>query len=207
MIQGNPSGELFCPANCDTVIREHFWVWEPDTEYSVKSVCRLVQEYLTSVGHGCTLLLNINPDTRGKVPEQDLSTYEELGRAIELLYKEPVAKYFSQKLHVDKEKKWEFKTFVSLNGSIVIMEDIAKFGQLVRSYELKVKTGDCWISIDEEGSTIGHKRIHPFPRALAEKKISGISLKIRKLVTEQRDITLREVSVYKWDEAAKQNLI
>lgn len=207
MIQGNPWGKLFCPANCDTVIREHFWFWEPNTEYSVKSVRRLVREYLTSVGHGCTLLLNINPDTRGLVPENDLSAYAELGKAIKLLYKDPVTRHFKQKMHVGKEKKWRFKAFKNLNGSVVLMEDIAKFGQLVMKYELKVKSEQGWISLDRAGSTVGHKRIHPIPKALVMKKVSGLSLKIKKIVTNENSITLREVSVYNWNEAAKQNLI
>ena len=166
-----------------------------------------MREYLTSVGHGCTLLLNINPDTSGKVPEEDLSRYTELGKAIKLLYKDPVTKHFNQRIRIGKEKKWKFQSFKCLNGSIVLMEDIAESGQLVMSYILKVKTEGGWISMKEEGSTIGHKRIHPFPKALARKKISGISLKIMKLVTKQLTTTLREVSVYNWNEAAEKNLI
>ena len=189
------------------MIRQHFWFWQPDTEYSVKSTHRLVQEYLTSVGHGCTLLLNLNPDTRGLVPEKDLSTYEELGKAIALLYKHPVKKFFSPKLQVDKEKRWRFRTFKSRNGSVVLMEDVEESGQLVMEYELKFKTEDGWISTPQAGSTIGHKRIHPFPRTLANKNVSGISLKITRLVTRQESISLRKISVYNWNEAAKQNLI
>ena len=45
----------------------------------MKSVRRLLSEYLTSVGHGCTLILNLNPDTRGLVPEEDRKAYEKLG--------------------------------------------------------------------------------------------------------------------------------
>lgn len=207
MIQGNPWGQLFCPANCDTVIRQHFWFWEPNTEYSVKSTCRLVEEYLTSVGHGCTLLLNLNPDTRGLVPEKDLSAYEELGKAIALLYKHPVSKFFSPKLRVGVEKIWRFTAFKSLNGSVVLMEDVEKSGQLVMEYELKLETEDGWISTADAGSTIGHKRIHPFPKALANKNVSAISLKIVRLVTMKKSLSLREISVYNWNEAAKQNLI
>ena len=175
----------------------------------MKSVRRLVREYLTSVGHGCTLLLNLNPDTRGLVPEKDRKAYEELGKAIALLYKDPVTKSFRPRLRVGKKKIWKFTAFKSLNGSVVLMEDVEKAGQLVMKYELKLKTKDGWISTPEAGSTIGHKRIHPFPKELANKTVSAISLKIKKLVTKERSIRLREVSVYNWNEAAKpeRNLI
>lgn len=159
------------------------------------------------MGHGCTLLLNINPDTRGKVPESDLATYRKLGRAIETLYKDQVSKHSKQKMLVGKEKTWHFRPFKALNGSVVLMEDIAEFGQLVMEYKLRIKTETKWVSLPYSGSTIGHKRIHPFPTGLDMKTISAISLKIIRLVTDQDSITLREVSVYNWNEAAKQNLI
>lgn len=207
VIQGNPWGQLFCPANCDTVIRQHYWFWQPNTECSVKSTQRLVREYLTSVGHGCTMLLNLNPDTRGLVPEIDLSVYQELGKAIALLYQYPVSKCCSPEMHVGEEKIWKFRELKSLNGSVILMEDIEKSGQIVMEYELKLETEDGWIKTPEPGSTIGHKRIHPFPKALANKKVTAISLNITRLVTKQKSITLREVSVYDWNEAARQNLI
>lgn len=159
------------------------------------------------MGHGCTLLLNINPDTRGKVPEKDLATYRKLGRAIEMLYKDRVSKHSKQKMLVGNEKAWHFKPFKALNGSVVLMEDVVEFGQLVMEYKLKIKTETRWVSLPHLGSTIGHKRIHPFPRGLDMKTISAISLKINKLVTEKDSITLREVSVYNWNDAAKRNLI
>lgn len=207
VIQGNPRGRLFCPANCDTVIREHYWFWQRNTEHSVKSTSRLVREYLTSVGHGCTMLLNLNPDTRGLVPETDLCAYRELGNAIALLYQYPVGRYCSPEMQIGEEKIWKFRELKSLNGSVVLMEDIEKSGQTVMEYELKLETEDGWIKTPEPGSTIGHKRIHPFPIALANKKVTAISLNITRLVTKQKSITLREVSVYDWNEAARQNLI
>ena len=207
MIQGNPRGRLFCPANCDTVIREHYWFWQRNTEHSVKSTSRLVREYLTSVGHGCTMLLNLNPDTRGLVPETDLCAYRELGNAIALLYQYPVGRYCSPEMQIGEEKIWKFRELKSLNGSVVLMEDIEKSGQTVMEYELKLETEDGWIKTPEPGSTIGHKRIHPFPIALANKKVTAISLNVTRLVTKQKSITLREVSVYDWNEAARQNLI
>ena len=175
----------------------------------MKSVRRLLSEYLTSVGHGCTLILNLNPDTSGLVPEEDRKAYEKLGKAIALLYKDPVKKSFKPRLKIGTKKIWKFTAFRSLNGSVILMEDIERYGQLVMKYELKLKTKDGWISTPELGSTIGHKRIHPFPKDLANKTVSAVSLRINKLVTKRRSIVLREVSVYNWNEAAKpgKNLI
>jgi len=141
------------------------------------------------------------------VPEIDLLAYEKLGKAIALLYQYPVSKYCSPEMHVGEEKIWKFRKLKSLNGSVVLMEDIEKSGQIVMEYELKLETEDGWIKTTEPGSTIGHKRIHPFPKALANKRVTAMSLKITRLVTKQKSITLREVAVYDWNEAARQNLI
>ena len=190
------------------MIRKHYWFWQPYTAHKVKDVRTLVREYLTSVGHGCTLLLNINPDTRGLVPEKDMTAYKQLGKAIKMLYSDPVMTHRRPKLYVGKCKVWKFEALRSLNGSVVLMEDIEKSGQLVMEYQLKFKTSRGWVRSSEElETTIGHKRIHPFPKTLARRKVHGISLKITKLLTKQKSVILRQVSVYDWNEAAKKLLV
>lgn len=47
---GDPYGATFQPPSCDAVLREHYWFWEPNTESSIKSTRKLVDNYLTSVG-------------------------------------------------------------------------------------------------------------------------------------------------------------
>ena len=203
VIVGDPLGQEFRPPFCDTVIREHDWFWKPNTTSKVKNVRTLVSEYLTSVGRGCHLILNLNPDPYGLVEEEDMEAYKGFGEAIGLLYKDLVIKDKNPTIKVGVEKVWNLPERLRPdNGSVIIMEDVVKFGQLVAMYQLRFKTAHAWIDYPEQGSTIGHKMIHPFPKEFGGKTITAISLKIKRLVIGDTSIRLREVSVYDWSKAA-----
>ena len=198
----DPLGTQFCPPFCDTVIREHHWFWKPNTTSRVKSVSTLVSEYLTSVGRGCHMILNLNPDPYGLVEEEDMQAYMEFGEAVSLLYKNLVFTDKNPELKVGVEIVWSLPELYWMGkGAVVIMENIAEFGQLVEEYQLRFKTLNGWLEYPEQGSSVGQKRIHAFPAAFTGEIISAISLNVTKLVTNGTSITLREVSVYDWNEA------
>lgn len=201
-------GNEFRPPFCDTVIREHDWFWKPNTTRKVKTTRTLVSEYLTSVGRGCHIILNLNPNPDGLIEEEDMEAYKGFGEAVKLLYKDLAFKIKTPKLKVGVVKVFSLpKLLSSDNGSVVIMEDVAKFGQLVSEYRLRFKTLHGWIDYPEQGSTIGHKRIHPFPKVFSGKAISAVSLKITKLVTGSYSIRLRDVSVYDWTVASSKGYL
>ncbi|CAH3017747.1 unnamed protein product [Porites evermanni] len=205
---GDPLGEQFRPPFCDTVIREHKWFWLPRTRNRVKNVSTLITEYLTSVGRGCHMILNLNPDPFGLIEDEDLHAYKGFGEAIGLLYKDLIITQKNATLKIGVEKVWRIPRILNVaNGSVVVMEDVAKFGQLVREYQLRFNTSHGWVNYPEYGSTIGHKRIHPFPQVLRGKPVYAISFKIVKLVTRDPSITIREVSVYDWTEATRKRYI
>ena len=208
VVSGDPLGEQFRPPFCDTVIREHKWFWLPHTRNRVKNVSTLITEYLTSVGRGCHMILNLNPDPFGLIEDEDLHAYKGFGEAIGLLYKDLIITQKNATLKIGVEKVWRIPRILNVaNGSVVVMEDVAKFGQLVREYQLRFNTSHGWVNYPEYGSTIGHKRIHPFPQVLRGKPVYAISFKIVKLVTRDPSITIREVSVYDWTEATRKRYI
>ena len=208
VVSGDPLGEQFRPPFCDTVIREHKWFWLPRTRSRVKNVSTLISEYLTSVGRGCHMILNLNPDPFGLIEDEDLHAYKGFGKAIGLLYKDLIVTQKNATLKIGVEKVWRIPRILNgANGSVVVMEDVAKFGQLVSEYQLRFNTSHGWVNYPEYGSTIGHKRIHPFPQVIRGKTIYAISFKIVKLVTRDPSITIREVSVYDWTEATRKRYI
>jgi len=208
VVSGDPLGEQFRPPFCDTVIREHKWFWLPRTRNRIKNVSTLISEYLTSVGRGCHMILNLNPDPFGLIEDEDLHAYKGFGEAIGLLYKDLIITQKNATLKIGVEKVWRIPRILNVaNGSVVVMEDVAKFGQLVSEYQLRFNTSHGWVNYPEYGSTIGHKRIHPFPQVLRGKTVYAISFKIVKLVTRDPSITIREVSVYDWTEATRKRYI
>jgi len=67
---GHRDGPLWMPAECDVSIRPG-WFYHASEDARVKSPEQLVDLYYASVGRGASLLLNIPPDTRGRIHERD----------------------------------------------------------------------------------------------------------------------------------------
>src|SRR5687768_11966224 len=72
---GHPEGTHWIPAEVDVSIRPG-WFYHAKEDSLVKSPQKLFDIYLTSVGRGSTLLLNIPPDKRGLVNEIDLASLQ-----------------------------------------------------------------------------------------------------------------------------------
>ncbi|TMI87114.1 MAG: glycoside hydrolase family 29 (alpha-L-fucosidase) [Bacteroidetes bacterium] len=67
---GNAFGRAWIPAECDVSIRPG-WFWHANEDSKVKSGEQLFELYLESVGRGSNLLLNVPPDRRGLINEND----------------------------------------------------------------------------------------------------------------------------------------
>lgn len=75
---GQPEGPDWVPAECDVSIRPG-WFWRESENGKVKSLDQLVEIYFASVGRGANLLLNVPPDTRGLVHENDAKVLRQFG--------------------------------------------------------------------------------------------------------------------------------
>jgi len=67
---GNVNGRNWIPAECDVSIRPG-WFYHKAEDSKVKTPEQLFQLYLKSVGRGANLLLNVPPDGRGLINEND----------------------------------------------------------------------------------------------------------------------------------------
>src|SRR5687767_1724959 len=68
---GSAEGNTWIPAEVDVSIRPG-WFYHANEDSLVKSAEKLFDIYLTSVGRGSTLLLNVPPDRRGLFHENDV---------------------------------------------------------------------------------------------------------------------------------------
>lgn len=80
--KGDPAGEDWTIPLCDTSIRPG-WFYHPDQDDQVKSPQELVDLYYRSVGRNCVLLLNIPPDQRGLLHENDVRALREFRRILD----------------------------------------------------------------------------------------------------------------------------
>jgi alpha-L-fucosidase len=90
---GNAEGDIYAPASCDIVLSKHFWFNSRQTAYeaNIQSTCTLVNNYLTTVGRGCNMILNLAPDWLGAVSPKAVDAYAALGKAITCLSSVPLA--------------------------------------------------------------------------------------------------------------------
>ncbi|MEN9359357.1 MAG: hypothetical protein RL095_892 [Verrucomicrobiota bacterium] len=75
---GHLHGSHWVPAEVDVSIRPG-WFWHEDQNGRVRSPQNLMQIYLDSVGHGATFNLNVPPDRRGLVHENDVASLQQFG--------------------------------------------------------------------------------------------------------------------------------
>jgi alpha-L-fucosidase len=87
---GVRGGALWWPAETDVSIRPG-WFYHSDEDSKVKSPERLIRLYDESVGRGTNLNLNLPPDRRGRIPDQDVRILQSFGDAIRATFASDLA--------------------------------------------------------------------------------------------------------------------
>ena len=160
--------ELFWwPSEVDVSIRPG-WFYHAAQDKQVKSLAHLVDIYFKSVGYNSVLLLNIPPDKRGLIHENDVQRLKELSGYL----KKTFGKDFLQK----GDTRWQslsgdVREYKVQKGAVVntflIQEDIAK-GQRVENFLVEAYSNGSWRYV-AEGTTVGYKRLIRFSDTKAEK--------------------------------------
>jgi alpha-L-fucosidase len=78
---GTRNGSKWLPPECDVSIRPG-WFWHQDQNTQVKTPRDLMDLYYRSVGRGGSLLLNVPPDRRGLLHENDVASLRGLGELV-----------------------------------------------------------------------------------------------------------------------------
>ena len=88
--QGDRPGTHWVPAECDVSIRPG-WFYHAKDDTKVKTPEQLVNLYFASVGRGASFLLNLPPDRRGRIPDEDVKSLTEFHRQIEAMFHSDLA--------------------------------------------------------------------------------------------------------------------
>lgn len=182
--EGAENGTHWIPAEVDVSIRKG-WFYHSEEDSLVKTPQRLFDIYLTSVGRGSTLLLNIPPDRRGLVHENDVAALKGFRELLDTEFKtnlalnKPVhaekvrgeAEQFAGKNITDgmKDTYWAVDDSVTtasfeidLQGTHTIkylmLQEYITLGQRIKSFTVELKQGDVWKPA-AAATTIGYKRI------------------------------------------------
>jgi len=206
---GNVNGKVWIPAECDVSIRPG-WFYHKEEDDKVKTPEQLFNLYLKSVGRGATLLLNVPPDRRGLVHENDSVALVEFKNLRDRIFKTDLAVKAAVTLLAGDKKKpaavvndrnkntfieiadlkneslhLHFKQPVTINT--IVLKEFIKDGQSVKKFYVEVRSKDGQERF--EATTIGHKRIITFPARLAE----DIDIYF---LESKRTVKISEVEVY-----------
>jgi alpha-L-fucosidase len=88
---GERPGTDWIPAECDVSIRPG-WFYHASEDGRVKKPGELLDIYYKSVGRGACLNLNLPPDRRGRVHENDLASLREFRRLLDATFARDFAK-------------------------------------------------------------------------------------------------------------------
>ena len=181
---GQEDGKNYVPAEVDVSIRPG-WFYHAEEDAKVKTPEKLFEIYLSSVGRGSNLILNIPPDRRGILHENDVKALLGWKKMIDEAFKTNLAlkskvqadtyrgnsKQFEASNVTDgnKESYWSTDDAVTTGNLIVdlgsartikyiTLQEYVKLGQRVKSFTISLWENKKWVEVSK-GSTIGYKRI------------------------------------------------
>ncbi|MDR3093834.1 MAG: alpha-L-fucosidase [Bacteroidales bacterium] len=183
---GSENGNLWLPAEVDVSIRPG-WFYHATEDAKVRTPENLLKLYLQSVGRGANLLLNLPPDRRGLIHENDVKALTEWKKLLDATFATNLAdhakassdkyrgsskQYAAQNVtDGNKETYWATDDGVT-EGSIEIdlgkpqtlhyisIQEYIQLGQRVKNFDVEVWKDNAWMKA-ATGTTIGYKRILP----------------------------------------------
>ncbi len=199
------------PAEADTKVLSG-WFWK--ASHAVKTTGQLLDIYHASVGRNANLLLNLSPDTRGLIPDNQIAPLLEAFSVIEQTYATDLAaggtmttdsslagQPASNILDGDLDSWWEPEAGNSTPtltlalpapvtfDRVVLQEAIATRSQRIEAFAVDAWTGSGWSPIGN-ATTVGHKRILQVPETTTDQ------LRIR--ITQSRlEPSLAQISLHK----------
>jgi len=198
---GSEDGDKWIPAEVDVSIRLR-WFYHADEDEKVKTPEALFDIYLSSVGRGSNLLLNIPPDRRGLLHENDVKALTGWKKLLDEAFTFNLAshkkvqadnvrgnnkKYAAKNItDGDNETYWATddevtKASVTINLGekneikYIFVQEYIKLGQRVRTFDVEVEKDGQWEKV-ASSTTIGYKkilRLSPVSTSKVRIKITG----------------------------------
>jgi alpha-L-fucosidase len=190
--EGHEDGNYWVPAEVDVSIRPG-WFYHAKQDSLVRSPENLMELYYSSVGRNSNLLLNIPPDRRGLLHENDVKSLMAFSELRKKEFAHEVAKGKKVTVSASRGKGYEGSNVNDGNpetywatkdadksGEIIIdlgaetevnrilLQEYIKLGQRVQEFKVEAFVNGGWKHI-LDGTTIGHKVIRKFPVEKATK--------------------------------------
>ncbi len=190
---GNALGKHWIPAETDVSIRPG-WFWRESENDKIKSVDELLRIYYESVGRNSLLLLNVPPDTTGRINAADSTRLMEFHAALDRIFEDNLAEGAKAKATAVRGRSFkaqnilndEYDSFwaapddltrasitVNLKGertfNLIQLQEYVPLGQRVKSFTVEASGKDGQWSVIASETTIGYKRIIPVAKTTASR--------------------------------------
>jgi len=180
---------LWYPAETDVSIRPG-WFYHASEDAKVKTPETLVDIYFSSVGRNGVLLLNVPPDRRGLIHENDIASLRGMRTILDGTFRTDLAAGARAKssasksghppssvLDGDRETFWmtgdgvetgslEFEWDAAATFDVALLAEHLRVGQRIESFRLEARAEGGWREF-ARGTTIGYKRLLRFPAVTA----------------------------------------
>lgn len=162
---------LWYPGQVDVSIRPG-WFYHAAEDGKVKTLDHLLDMYYTSVGGNAQLLLNIPPDKRGRIHENDARRLKELGDRLRATFADNLAAGASfptqGTVPPGDGPAWSFDLAGPKRFNVARLREDPRQGQRVEAFAFDIREGDGWKEI-ARGTTVGYQKLLRFPAVETEK--------------------------------------
>jgi alpha-L-fucosidase len=185
---GDTEGTEWVVGECDVSIRPG-WFYHQSQDDKVKTLSELRKIYYGSVGRNGVLLLNLPPDRRGLIHENDVQRLNDFAIFLKETFSKNLAnnkqasssnfrknqiEYHPEKmLDSNNNSFWatdddvlaasvEIDLGDEVQTNLIVISEFIELGQRVKSFSIEALINGHW-QIIVKGTTIGYKRILDFP--------------------------------------------
>ena len=207
---GKWGGTHFIPAETNTSIRPG-WFWHESQNAQVRSPENLVKYWFDSVGRNSTILLNLPPDRRGLLHENDIASVLRWNDYLSEMFRTDLAPLgmieADAPIHTDcgpenllLEDEDRFYAAANQTPTITLafpetvtfdcwrLEEVIELGHRVRSFALDVRENGTWRTI-AEGRCMG------FCRCERTMRVTADAIRLRILASGEPPV-LRRIRLY-----------
>ena len=181
---GERPGSHWLPAECDVSIRPG-WFYHAKEDAHVKTPAQLLEIYYKSVGRGADLNLNLPPDRRGQIHENDVASLREFQRILTATFEKNLAagarfeapsfrgnsRKFAPRQLLDKDRDTYWSTDDSVTTpelvlqlarpttfNVVRLREYLPLGQRIEAFALDQWRDGKWLEF-AKGTSIGNCRL------------------------------------------------
>jgi len=181
---GTRNGTHWLPAEVDVSIRPG-WFYHAEQNDRVRSAENIIDLYFDSVGHGASLLLNLPPDRRGLLHENDVASLKAFRRLFDAIFETNLARgaqvvasstrgnertYGANNvLDGDRQTYWSTEDRVTtpelvlelpqpVTFNVVSLREFLPLGQRIETWALDAWQNGQWVPF-ARGTAIGNRRL------------------------------------------------